>query len=180
LNSKKVVITGGPGTGKTAIITHLKAQRFMCYDEISRDVTLQARKNGVEQLFLTEPLLFSQKLLDGRKQQFLDATQSDEDLIFLDRGLPDILAYLDYKGDNYPKHFIEACHKHRYNFVFVLAPWQNIFTSDSERYESFEDAIKIHHHLLKTYDRFGYQLIDVPFGSVKSRGNFILDSLNLH
>lgn len=179
MNTKKVVIAGGPGTGKTSIITHLKTCGFLCFDEISRQITLQARKNGIEQLFLTEPLLFSQKLLEGRTQQFLDATKSSESLVFLDRGIPDVLAYMDYIGDHYPEHFMEACKNYKYDFIFVLSPWQDIFKSDTERYESFDEAIEIHHHLLKTYQRFGYQLIDVPFGSVKSRSNFILESLNL-
>lgn len=179
MNPKKVVIAGGPGTGKTSIITHLKTNGFLCFDEISRQVTLQARKDGIDQLFLTEPLMFSQKLLEGRTQQFLDATKSSESLVFLDRGIPDVLAYMDYIGDHYPERFVEACHNYKYDFIFVLSPWQEIFTRDNERYESFEEAIEIHRHLLETYQRFGYQLIDVPFGSVKNRSNFILDSLNL-
>lgn len=179
MNPKKIVIAGGPGTGKTSVINHLKEYGFLCYDEISRQVTLQARKDGIEQLFLNDPLLFSQKLLEGRTQQFLDAEHEKETLVFLDRGLPDVLAYMDYVGDTYPQHFIEACEKHQYDFIFVLAPWQEIFTSDSERYENFEQAIEIHQHLLENYKRFGYQLIDVPFGSIKNRSDFILDSLNL-
>ena len=74
---------------------------------------------------------------------------------------------------------MEACENHKYDYIFVLAPWQEIFTSDSERYENFEEAIEIHHHLMQSYVRFGYHLIDVPFGSVKSRADFILESLNL-
>lgn len=179
MNPLKVVITGGPGTGKTSIINHLKESGCLCYDEVSREITLQAREDGVEQLFLTEPLLFSEKLLEGRKKQFLDAEKENESVVFLDRGLPDVIAYMDYVKDDYPKHFIEACENNQYNVVFVLAPWQEIFTSDSERYENFEQAIEIHHHLLDTYMRFGYQLIDVPFGTVEKRTSFILDHLNL-
>ena len=179
MNPKKVVIAGGPGTGKTSIINHLKECGFLCFDEISRQVTLQARKDGIEQLFLTEPLLFSEKLLEGRLKQFNDASTTDDAVVFLDRGLPDVLAYMDYIGDKYPDHFVKACQDHKYDYVFVLAPWQEIFTSDSERYENFEQAIEIHEHLLQTYMRFGYQLIDVPFGSVKSRSDFILDELNI-
>lgn len=179
MNPKKVVIAGGPGTGKTSIINYLKERGFICYDEISRQITLQAREDGIEQLFLTEPLLFSEKLLEGRTQQFMDATNESETVVFIDRGIPDVLAYMDYIGDTYPKHFIEACVNHKYDHIFVLAPWQEIFTSDNERYENFEEAIEIHHHLLETYQRFGYKLIDVPFGSIKNRTDFILDSLNL-
>ena len=179
LKSKKIVIAGGPGTGKTTLINHLKALGFQCYDEISRQVTLEARRDGIEQLFLTQPLLFSEKLLEGRTKQFLDAAKAPENVVFLDRGLPDVLAYMDYIGDDYPQHFVKTCETYIYDGVFILAPWQEIFTSDSERYESFEDAIKIHHHLLESYKRFGYQLIDVPFGGIKKRSDFILDSLNL-
>lgn len=179
MNPKKVVIAGGPGTGKTSIVNHLKERGFICYDEISREVTLQARKDGIEQLFLTEPLLFSQKLLEGRTTQYNNALQEQAPVVFLDRGLPDVLAYMDYIGDQYPQHFIDACNTHTYDYVFILAPWQEIFTSDSERYENFEQAIEIHHHLLSTYKRFGYQLIDVPFASVEDRSHFILEELNL-
>lgn len=178
MNPKKVVIAGGPGTGKTTIINVLKKRGFLCYDEISREITLKARKDGIEQLFLTEPLLFSEKLLEGRTKQFKDAANETESVVFLDRGLPDIIAYMDYIGDKYPIVFIEACELHKYDSIFVLAPWQEIFTSDSERYESFEEAINIHDHLLETYKRFGYNLIDVPFGNVESRVDFILECLN--
>lgn len=179
MNTIKIVITGGPGTGKSSIINQLKSRGFVCYDEISREITLQARKDGIEQLFLTEPLLFSEKLLKGRTQQFKDAIKEDKNLVFLDRGLPDVLAYMDYIGDNYPDRFIETCKLYAYDYVFVLAPWQEIFTSDSERYENFEQAIEIHHHLLETYMRFGYQLIDVPFETIEKRTDFVLEVLNL-
>ena len=117
--------------------------------------------------------------MEGRLQQFKDAGKATESVVFLDRGLPDVLAYMDYIGDKYPQYFIDVCNTNTYDFVFVLAPWQEIFTSDSERYENFEQAIEIHKHLLKTYMRFGYQLIDVPFGSIEDRSDFILKELNI-
>lgn len=179
MNPKKVVITGGPGTGKTSIINYLKDNGYLCYEEISRQITLQARQDGIEQLFLTEPLLFSDKLLEGRTQQFNAAAKESENIVFLDRGIPDVIAYMDFIGDTYPQRFMDGCQNNKYDAIFILAPWQEIFTSDAERYESYEEAIEIHHHLLDTYKRFGYQLLDVPFDSVKNRSDFILDSLNL-
>lgn len=179
MNTKTIVITGGPGTGKTTLINALIDKGYTCYEEISRSVTLKAREEGIEQLFLTEPLKFSEMLLAGRKQQFEDAKASKKDLIFLDRGQPDVLAYMDYIGDEYPQEFIEQCTQNTYDKVFILAPWQEIFTSDSERYENFDQALKIHQHLLETYTRFGYKLIDVPFGTIEDRVAFILDAVTL-
>jgi predicted ATPase len=179
LNTRKIVITGGPGTGKSSIINELKKRGHICFDEISRQVTLEARKKGIEQLFLTEPLLFSELLLKGRLKQFQDADQFKRETIFLDRGLPDVLAYMDYFGTSYPTHFVETCQNNCYDYVFVLAPWQAIFVSDSERYETFEQAERIHQHLLNSYENFGYNLLDVPFESIEKRTDFILDALNL-
>lgn len=179
MNTKKIVITGGPGTGKSSIINELKNRGHICFDEISRQVTLEARKKGIEQLFLTEPLLFSELLLKGRLKQFYDADQYEGSTIFLDRGLPDVLAYMDYYDTNYPIEFVNTCQNNRYDKVFVLAPWQEIFVSDSVRYENFEQAELIHRHLLNSYHNFDYQLLDVPFESIEKRTDFILDALNL-
>lgn len=179
MNTKRIVITGGPGTGKSSIINELIKRDFTCFEEVSRQVTLDARKDGIEQLFLTKPLMFSERLLDARIQQFNDAESVDSETVFLDRGLPDVLAYMDYAKSVYPKYFIEACETHQYDKVFVLSPWQEIFVSDNERYENFNQAVEIHHALLNTYQNFDYELIDVPFGTVSNRADFILEALNL-
>ena len=172
---KKIVITGGPGTGKSSIIAELSKRGYHCMEEISRQVTLDARKNGIEQLFLDNPLLFSELLLEGRKQQYIDASKKTSDLVFFDRGLPDVLAYMEYVGDKYPQEFIDTCKNNVYDHVFILSPWQNIYSSDSERYENFEQSVKIHDHLLNIYEKYDYNLIDVPFEKVQTRTDHILE-----
>lgn len=175
MHTTKIVITGGPGTGKSSIINGLIKRGYFCLEEISRQVTLEARKEGTEQLFLTNPLLFSQKIISARKQQFEDAESSAKSLIFFDRGMPDVLAYMDFIGDTYPEDFVKACKNHSYDAVFVLKPWKAIFKSDSERYETFEQAVEIHDYLIDTYSQFNYQLNDVPFGTVDERIDYILN-----
>lgn len=177
MNAKKIVVTGGPGTGKSSLIQELKKRGHCCIDEISRQVTLDARKKGINQLFLTHPLMFSELLLKGRLDQFNEASNTMKSHVFIDRGLPDVLAYLDYAKTDYPKWFSATCHTHVYDQVFVLSPWQDIYKSDNERYENFEQAVAIHDFLLKSYQRFGYQWMDVPFGSIETRTDFILETL---
>ncbi|MBP0904123.1 AAA family ATPase [Mariniflexile gromovii] len=177
MNTKKIVITGGPGTGKSTLINELIKRGYTCLEEISRQIILDAKKKGIDQLFLTEPLLFSEMLLKGRKQQFEDANKLESDLVFFDRGVPDVLAYMDFIGDTYPLHFINTCKNTEYDTVFILKPWETIYTSDNERYESFEQTLEIHDHLLNTYQKFNYKLIDVPFGTVENRTDYILSLL---
>ena len=173
-----VVIIGGPGTGKTTIIDGLLALDYCCYPEISREVTIEAKKQGIEQLFLENPLLFSELLLEGRKKQFKNALLESHDVVFLDRGIPDVLAYMHYIGDSYPAFFDAACKEHRYTKIFILPPWEEIYVSDNERYENYEQAKLIFNHLTETYHNYGYELIEVPKDNVDNRILFILDQLS--
>lgn len=172
-----IVIIGGPGSGKTSIINELILKGFCCYPEISREVTLKAKADGIEQLFLTNPILFSELLLEGRIQQFKNAQNESHEIIFIDRGIPDVLAYMKFIGDQYPENFELACIENKYSKIFVLPPWSEIYVSDNERYESYEQAEEIHNHLVETYQSYGYNLIDVPKDSVENRVFHILDKL---
>ncbi|OYU84866.1 MAG: ATPase [Flavobacterium sp. BFFFF2] len=174
-----VIITGGPGTGKTTIIEGLMAKGHVCLPEISREITLEARNQGFEQLFLEKPLLFSELLLEGRKKQYHHALHDSAPIVFIDRGVPDILAYMHYIGDSYPPFFDQACKELVYHKIFVLPPWEDIYTSDSERYENFDQATLIYSHLQETYSHYGYDLIVVPKGTVDERVAFICAAMDL-
>lgn len=175
---QKIVITGGPGTGKSTILNELIQQKYDCMPEISREIILKAREKGIEQLFLKKPLLFSQLLLEGRENQFSQADKMKTKIIFFDRGIPDVHGYMNYLGVDYPNVFKEISNKNRYTSVFMLPPWQEIYTSDNERYENFEQSLAIHNHLKKTYLELGYEIMEVPKGTIEKRVNFILNSIN--
>ncbi len=177
MKKELIVITGGPGTGKTTLIDALIAQGYACYPEISRQITLEAKKQDIEQLFLEKPLLFSELLLEGRKKQHQQAINNPSEIVFMDRGIPDILAYMHYIGDSYPAFFDHACKDHLYSKIFVLPPWEEIYESDEARYENFEQAKLIFDHLLETYQKYGYELIEVPCGTVEERIQYILSQL---
>jgi predicted ATPase len=182
LESKRVVITGGPGTGKTSVIQHLTDRGFSCVPEIIRSMTeaakLEDNQNEVATnplAFVDDPMAFNRKLLEGRTQQYLNAMKQDKNLVFFDRGIPDVLAYMDYFKQEYSKDYIHACDVHRYDMAIILPPWREIYSSDSSRLENFQEATEIHEHLLATYTRFQYEPVSIPKGSIAERVSFILD-----
>jgi len=172
-----IVLLGGPGTGKSTLINELVARGFCCYPEISRQVTMKAQQQGIEQLFLEQPLLFSEMLLEGRIEQYKNALEEPDNVVFIDRGIPDVVAYMDYIGDEYPENFVKACEDYKYSKTFILPPWEEIYQSDSERYENFDQAVKIQEHLVETYKKYGYELIEVPKDTVENRILYILDKI---
>lgn len=176
---KKIVITGGPSTGKTTVINELRKRKYNCIEEISRQVTAKAQEDGIEQLFLTKPLLFSELLLKGREQQFIDADKQNDTLIFFDRGLPDVHAYMNYLGVEYPDLYLKKSSKYRYDIVFIMPPWEEIYVTDKERYEDFEQSLAIYNHLKNAYCDLGYNPIEIPTGTVDERIDFILKNSQL-
>lgn len=181
LKPKKIVITGGPGTGKTSIIDELKNKNFYCFDEIIRTLTLAAKKESDSSIhksnpitFVTYPMLFNTNLLNGRIEQFKQANAIEKNICFFDRGIPDVLAYMAFFNQEYSDKFINACKDYVYNHVFLLPPWKAIYKSDNERFETFEESKKIHLHLKNIYKYFGYKIIEVPFGTIKERTEHIL------
>ena len=174
---KSILLIGGPSTGKTTLINYLKTLGYPCLEEISREVIKKAQSEGIDQLFLEKPLLFSQLLKDARIQQFQEVATYDTDYVFLDRGIPDTVAYMDYIGQDYTEEFVTDCKTYHYDVVFILPLWKEIHQTDGERYESFEQAQEIQDHLLATYRTYGYTPIEVPKSDVASRASFIINTL---
>jgi predicted ATPase len=178
VQNKKIVITGGPGTGKSSVIKNLEQKGHVCLHEVSREITAAAQKQGINQLFLEKPILFSEKLQEARIQQHQQSDKISGNFIFFDRGLPDVVAYMDYYNTSYPSKFTEACQKYKYQKVFLLPPWIEIYRNDGERYESFEQALLIHEFLKRSYLSYGYKPIEVLPDSVENRSYFILNNLH--
>ncbi len=175
---KRILLIGGPSTGKTTLLNHLKSSGYTCLEEISRVVIKKAQEEGINQLFLEQPLLFSRLLKNARIQQFKAGQNYPDDYIFYDRGIPDTVAYMDYIQQEYPKEFVTACEQYIYDMVYVLPPWEKIHTTDNERYENFEQAQRIHNELLKTYSSYNYTPIEIPIGKVEKRAQFIINTLH--
>lgn len=148
-------------------------------------MTLDAKTEQQPGAVLTNPIAFvndskqfNQQLLDARKQQFDDAVKQEQAVIFYDRGMPDVLAYMDYFEQAFSSDFLHACKTNRYDSVFLLPPWEDIYVQDNERLETYPQATEIHEHLFKTYSGLGYAVMEVPFGTVAERISYILNHLD--
>ena len=119
----------------------------------------------------------SQELLNGRVQQFNKSINLQADCVFFDRGIPDIIAYLNFKKADLSKKILKAVDKYRYDMIFLLEPWEDIYSSDIIRYESFDQVITIDRYIKNTYKEFGYNLIIVPKDNIKNRVDFVINTL---
>ncbi len=148
-----VLIIGGPGSRKTTVINGLTEKGYVCYPEVSREVIHEARKQGIEQLFLEKPLLFSELLLEGQKKQFQNALKENEYYVFIDRGIPECTGVYALHWRVHPAFLTKPAREHKIFPHFNYSAWEEIYTSDDARYETYEQAVLIQQHLIETYGK---------------------------
>ena len=175
LEYKRIVLTGGPSSGKTSLLNHIEHPSIHCFEEVSRQIISKAQAKGVTQPFLDNPLGFSETLFEHRLRDYFEGKKNK--IHVYDRGIHDVVAYLHAIGDDAPCSMLDDCNKYSYDKVFMFPPWQAIFTQDAERIEIFEEAVNFHKVLVETYTHFGMQCIEVPKLSIEERLHFITDHI---
>ncbi|MFT5601312.1 MAG: putative ATPase [Parvicella sp.] len=166
------IITGAPSTGKTSILEGLEKRGYACHKEIARQVIRENLDTGLEVFPWNQMKLFSDMVLN-RMIQLTNSFQPNE-LCFLDRGMVDLIGYMDFANQPIPENYILEAKRLGYaKKVFFLPIWADIYTNDEERKESLDEAKAIGSALYNAYERLGFELIEVPKGSVVERIDFI-------
>lgn len=185
MKTEKIVLTGGPSTGKTSVINALEDMGHLCIHELVRQMTAAEKENDGNQDFVANPILsvqdpvaFNNMLLEGRIEQYKSIAKKDVEVVFFDRGIPDVHSYMNCFGQTYDKAFERPAHDFRYDRVFLMPPWREIYTNDAERFETYEESERIFTALKKTYQKFGYEVISIPKASISERMDFILNMIN--
>ena len=174
--NKKVVITGGPGTGKTSVIEELTNRGYKCFDEGSRDIILNLSLKG--KTFKSDPLTFSDSLYTLRNKHYSDSQKKEYNrkTVFFDRGIHDILAYLRYINKN-NKYWEGIILNYQYDTVFVFPPWKAIYTTDNVRQEDFKESKEVNTQIIKLYKESNSNIIKIPKMTIEERVNFIINHL---
>lgn len=175
--TKRILLTGGPGFGKSSIIQELERMEYAVFHEVARQIIQdEIAKDGTAVPWI-DIAAFSAQVLQGRIDQF---SEGENGLWFYDRGLPDIAGFLRKEKKQTPEDVWHLCETCRYETqVFITPPWEAIFHRDAERKEDFAAAIKVHKALEAVYTELGYELIPVPMGSIRWRAQFVLNKAGI-
>ncbi|UUC45093.1 AAA family ATPase [Flavobacterium cerinum] len=175
------VITGGPGVGKTTLLEALKQQGYLCIPEIAREIIHeQIQQNGTA-LPWKDYALYTRLMLERSVNSYCDTIQiyNGTEPVFFDRGIPDTLCYASLTDQPITETMERFINQYRYNTkVFMLPPWKAIYHTDTERKQNWEEAIATYEQMIKTYQQYGYQIIEIPKDSVQNRLAFILHHIS--
>ena len=172
----RYIITGGPGAGKTSLLLALHRLKYNYSEEVSRQLIMEESAKSSSCLPWIDLPCFAERALERMVASYHAAAENV--LTFFDRGIPDIVAYLTVAGLPVPGIYEEALQRYPYaRTVFLLPPWQEIYIQDEARWQTFEEAERIGHHIKNIYLSSGYEIVELPRCPVEERAGLIVKKL---
>lgn len=172
--TKWYVVTGGPSSGKTTTVNILSKRGYKTTIEHARHYldTQRAQGRTVKEVRKRQKE-FQLGVLDMQIRQ--EAEISPDEIVFLDRAIPDALAYYRFLGLRPDKRLLEALKKVSYKKVFILDCLALV--SDYARTEDETAQKEIHRLLTEVYESLPAPVIHVPVLPPEERVDFILQNL---
>jgi predicted ATPase len=176
-NPRRIVITGGPGSGKTSLIDALQRRGFPRTVEAGRAIIQDQVRLGGEALPWADRQAYARLMLSWELRSYRE-TEGRAGLVFFDRGAPDVIGYLRLCGLPVPFEARAAGRLFRYDsLVFIAPPWPEIFAGDAERRQDFAEAARTYEAMAEVYPELGYTLVELPRVSIGARADFVLERL---
>lgn len=168
----RAVLTGGPGVGKSTLLAATAAAGIRTFPEIARTIL---RQPGGMEMRANRPAEFADAMLDGEIAAF---HAGGKETALYDRGFPDIVGFLELESLPVTPRLNRSCQVHRYNGpIFRAPPWREIYQSDAQRIQDWDQALASDAAVSAAWRHFGYDLIDLPFAPTDQRLAFIVEKL---
>lgn len=183
-NERFFIITGPEGAGKTTLVGRLAGRGVSTVIESTRDVWIYQESIGGRCLPFSPERTYWQKMayfemaLAFDMRSYTEAGSLPAGPVIFDRGIPDIIVFLEYSKLPVQTHVKKAAEIYRYNPVVFLAPfWQDIYETDPQRTSTPFEAASQQALCERTYSLLGYDVITLPLVSVDERADFILEHI---
>ncbi|ULQ58644.1 AAA family ATPase [Brucepastera parasyntrophica] len=174
-----IIITGGPGAGKTTLINELSLRGYKTVPETAREIIRHQMETGGEGLPWKNRELYTQLMLECSIRSYTETyNKESEEAIFFDRGILDTFCYAKMIAMTISGEMNASAYQYKYNRqVFLLPAWKEIYGTDTERKQSWEEAVFTYEMMKKTYMEYDYDIIEVPKVTAEKRADFILDTI---
>lgn len=172
---KRFVLTGAPGSGKTAIIRQLEIEGFGVVEEAATDLIALAQAQGIAEPWINSSFIDSVADLQARRQ--LRASCQPDEIQFHDRSVICTAALATYLGHPVSRMLsrelerikAEAIYERTVFFVRNLG----FVAPTAARRISFEETLRFEKIHEEAYRRFGFELVFIEPGGLADRVNAI-------
>jgi len=178
-NPNLFVFSGGPGCGKTTVLTELTKLGLPCVPEVARQIIQEQVASGGTALPWNDRAAYTDLMLRRSIDSYLAHACATQPTLF-DRGIPDTLGYARLIGLRETAAIEHAIQTYRYApVVFIPPPWEEIYSTDTERKQDFVEAERTFCVVSKAYEDCGYRVVLLPKTTPASRAQFILKTVKL-
>lgn len=168
------VVTGAPCSGKTTVVNLLHSKGYKTTIEYARHYIDTQRSHGktMEEIRSNQHK-FQLGVLEMQIKQ--EAQLSPSDVVFLDRAIPDTLAYYRFLNLEVDKKIVDALSNISYKKIFLLDYLPLV--QDYARKEDQSAQKKLHELLSDVYESLPFPIVRVPILPAEERVDFILKNL---
>jgi len=167
------VITGAPCSGKTSVISSLEQHGYRVVHETARAYINEELDKGKRLDEIKADMSLFEHNIFYRKIE-IESSLPDKAIVFLDRAIPDSIAYFRFAGLN-PEEPEKESAKIRYRKIFLFDRLR--IKHDEVRNENEEDSILIDRLIEETYVNLGYEIMRIPVLPVGRRTVCILENM---
>jgi predicted ATPase len=172
---KRFIITGAPGSGKTAIIRQLELEGFSVVEEAATDIIAAAQARGTAEPWKHPS--FIDEIATLQRDRRLRASHQPDGIQFHDRSAVCTAALAEYLGYSISPVLSAEIHRIRKdaiyeNQVFFVRNLGFITPTEARRI-TFEETLRFEKIHEKTYRDFGYELVSIEPGTLLNRVNEI-------
>ncbi|MDY6837315.1 MAG: ATP-binding protein [Thermodesulfobacteriota bacterium] len=167
------VISGAPSSGKTTLVEELERRGYRVIHEVARAII----EAGMEQGRTLEEIRSDAESFENLVLNTKIAIEADlpkDEVIFLDRAVPDSIAYFEIAGLN-PEEALAKSPRNRYKKVFLLD--RLAYLRDDARIEDQEEAASLDQSLEASYSALGYEVIRIGVMPVKERLTRVIEEI---
>jgi predicted ATPase len=167
----RYILTGGPGAGKTTLLGALASLGYTTVEESARSIIAERLAAGVTPR--PQATQFAREILRRDIEKY-EMTRGLPDPVFFDRSVVEAFGSVQ-ETETWPRLELERMLA-AYPFdrpVFILPPWPAIYTVDTERDQSFGDAVNVYEKVVQWYSHCGYPLHEVPCLPVEERAKYV-------
>ncbi len=169
---RRIVITGGPGAGKSTLANALAALGHATVSDSARECISERLSLGLSPRPV--PSAFAAELF-ARDQAKYSANAPLNGPVFFDRSILESVAMLQEAGHVEQGRVAEWAALYRFDpTVYLLPPWSAIYCNDAERDHDFNHAQRVARDLASWYQALGYVVSEVPRAPLGERVSYIL------